>query len=164
VATAPAAGTFIVPAAQDFPGMYVKQGQLLGYVARLEDTNVRVVISQADISLVRDKTRDVQIMFNSQSGRPVTARIQREIPAANFELPSSVLGSAGGGKIQVDPTDQQGLRARQQVFQLELAFTGEIPRAYFGERVQVRFDHGSAPLAQQWYRRGRQLFLRSFGV
>ncbi|MCZ6829747.1 MAG: hypothetical protein O7F73_09200 [Gammaproteobacteria bacterium] len=164
VATAPAAGTFIVPAAQDFPDRYVKQGQLLGYVARLEDTNVRVVISQADISLVRDKTRDVQIMFNSQSGRPVTARIQREIPAANYHLPSSVLGSAGGGKIQVDPTDQHGRRARQQVFQLELAFTGEIPRAYFGERVQVRFDHGSAPLAQQWYRRGRQLFLRSFGV
>ena len=164
VVTASAAGTFIVPAAQDFPGMYVKQGQLLGYVARLEDTNVRVVITQADISLVRDKTRDVQIRFNSQPDNSVTARIQREIPAANYHLPSSVLGSAGGGKIQVDPTDQHGRRARQQVFQLELAFSGDIPRAYFGERVQVRFDHGSAPLAQQWYRRGRQLFLRSFGV
>ena len=137
---------------------------MLGYVARLEDTNVRVVISQADISLVREKTRDVQIMFTSQSGRAVAARIQREIPAANFDLPSSVLGSAGGGKIQVDPTDEHGRRAQQQVFQLELAFSEEIPRAYFGERVQVRFDHGSAPLAQQWYRRGRQLFLRSFGV
>jgi putative peptide zinc metalloprotease protein len=164
VATASSAGTFIVPAAQDLPGMYVQQGQLLGYVARLEDTNVRVVVSQADISLVRDKTRDVQIRFNSESDRSVAARIQREIPAANFNLPSKVLGSAGGGQIQVDPTDRQGRRAQQQVFQLELAFNGEIPRAYFGERVQVRFDHGSVPLAQQWYRRGRQLFLRSFGV
>jgi putative peptide zinc metalloprotease protein len=164
VITAPAAGRFIVPAAQDMPGRYVKQGQLLGYVARLEDTNVRVVISQADISLVRDKTREVQIRFNSQPHSSVTAHIQREIPAANFYLPSKVLGSAGGGKIQVDPTDQQGLRAQQQVFQLELAFVDEIPRAYFGERVQVRFDHGRTPLAQQWYRRGRQLFLRSFGV
>jgi putative peptide zinc metalloprotease protein len=164
VATAPAAGTFIVPQAQDLLGLYVEQGQLLGYVARLEDTNVRVVISQADISLVRDNTLDVQIKFSSQMDSSVGARIEREIPAANFQLPSKVLGSAGGGKILVDPSDEKGQRAQQQVFQLELAFTDQIPRAYFGERVQVRFGHGSAPLAEQWYRLGRQLFLRSFGV
>lgn len=164
ILTAPAAGTFIVPQYQDLAGMYVEQGQLLGYVAQFEDTNVRVVISQADISLVREKTRDVQIKFSSQPGGSVTARIQREIPAANAQLPSKVLGSAGGGVIPVDPADENGLRAQQQVFQLELAFIDQIPKAYFGERVQVRFDHGKAPLAQQWYRRGRQLFLRSFGV
>jgi putative peptide zinc metalloprotease protein len=164
ILTAPAAGTFIVPLSQDLAGMYVEQGQLLGYVARLQDTNVRVVISQADISLVRDKTRDVQIKFSSQPAGSVSARIQREIPAANSQLPSKVLGSAGGGLIPVDPGDKNGLRAQQQVFQLELAFIEQIPKAYFGERVQVRFDHGSEPLAQQWYRRGRQLFLRSFGV
>ncbi len=164
VVTAPAAGTFIVPQAQDLPGLYVKQGQLLGYVARLEDTNVRVVVTQADISLVRDKTHGVQIKFSSQPGGSVTARIAREVPAANFQLPSKVLGSTGGGQILVDPTDEQGQRAQQQVFQLELALTDQIPKAYFGERVQVRFDHGSAPLAEQWYRLGRQLFLRSLGV
>jgi putative peptide zinc metalloprotease protein len=164
IATAPAAGTFIVPQAADLPGRYVKQGQLLGYVARLEDTNIRVVVTQADISLVRDLTHDVQISFNSQPGHSVGARIEREIPAAGFQLPSKVLGSAGGGKILVDPTDEKGQRAQQQVFQLELALLDPIPRAYFGERVQVRFDHGSAPLATQWYRLGRQLFLRSFGV
>ncbi|MCZ6831910.1 MAG: hypothetical protein O7F73_20430 [Gammaproteobacteria bacterium] len=161
---APAGGTFIVPGAQDLPGRFVRQGELLGYVARLADTSVRVVVSQADIGLVRQQTEAVQIKFYSDRNRSVAARIQREVPAANFQLPSKVLGSQGGGRILVDPADVHGRRAQQQVFQLELAVLDEIPAAYYGERVQVRFDHGAVPLAQQWYRRGRQLFLRSFGV
>jgi putative peptide zinc metalloprotease protein len=158
------AGTFIVPTDQDLPGSYVEQGQLLGYVARQQDTSVRVVVSQADISLVRHRTQDVQIKFSSRLADSVTARVEREIPAANFNLPSKVLGSAGGGQILVDPDDERGRRAQQKVFQLDLAFVDQIPRVYFGERVQVRFNHGKVPLAQQWYRSIRQLFLRSFGV
>ena len=164
VARSPGVGTFIVPQAQDLPGRFVQQGELLGYVARIGDGNVRVVISQADIYLVRNHTRSVQVMFSSQLDRAVAANIEREVPAANNQLPSKVLGSEGGGKILVDPDKENGLQAQQQVFQLELALLDEIPPAHFGERVQVRFDHGNEPLAQQWYRRGRQLFLRSFGV
>jgi putative peptide zinc metalloprotease protein len=164
VATAPVDGTFIVNGASDLQGRFVRQGDLLGYVAQLSETSVRVAVSQADIGLVRKQTENVQIRFHSEPGRSVKARLSREVPAANFKLPSKVLGSAGGGRIPVDPNDEAGLRVKQQIFQLELALLEDIPDAYYGERVQVRFDHGSAPLARQWYRRGRQLFLRSFGV
>ena len=33
-----------------------------------------------------------------------------------------------------------------------------------GGRAHVRFDHGTEPLAQQWYRSLRQLFLRQFTI
>lgn len=36
--------------------------------------------------------------------------------------------------------------------------------AHIGTRVHVLFDHGAEPLAQQWYRRLRQLFLRQLSV
>jgi putative peptide zinc metalloprotease protein len=164
VATAPGAGTFIAPGAVDLPGRFVRQGELLGYVAQLADTSVRVAVSQADIGLVRQQTEAVHIRFYSDRNRAVTARVRREVPAGNFRLPSKVLGTEGGGQFLTDPADEEGRRVQQQVFQLELALLDEIPVSYYGERVQVRFDHGTLPLAQQWYRRGRQLFLRSFGV
>jgi putative peptide zinc metalloprotease protein len=52
----------------------------------------------------------------------------------------------------------------EPVFQLELSAVDASPAAKYGERVQVRFDHGNTTLAQRWFRAGRQLFLRSFGV
>jgi putative peptide zinc metalloprotease protein len=38
----------------------------------------------------------------------------------------------------------------------------EAANTNFGSRVLVRFDHGQEPLAWQWYRRLRQLFLSRF--
>jgi putative peptide zinc metalloprotease protein len=164
VVHSPANGTFIVPQAQDLPGRFVRQGELLGYVADLSDASIRVVVSQADISLVRQFTRGVEVRFSSRPGQSVTAVIEREVPAADFLLPSKVLGVAGGGRIRVDPGDERGIKAVEKVFQLEIALIGDAPVPYVGERVHVRFDHGMKPLAQQWSRMGRQLFLRHFGV
>ena len=93
----------------------------------------------------------------------VPSRIIRQVPAATDRLPSAALGSAGGGKIALDPRDGTGLKPLEEIFVLDL----ELPpsaAAYPGRRIQVRFDHGSEPLAAQWYRSLRQLFLSHFGV
>ncbi|RLA18832.1 MAG: peptidase M50, partial [Gammaproteobacteria bacterium] len=142
----------------------VKQGQLLGYVADISNTQIRVAVEQADVALVRSATRGVQVRFYSEPLAPVNADIAREIPAAASRLPSKVLGSAGGGEFRVNPADETGLETAQQLFQFELQLTDAYPPAYFGERVQVRFDHGRETLAKQWFRVGRRLFLSSFGV
>jgi len=162
--TSPSSGTFIAAQSQDLPGRFVKQGQLLGYVADISNTPIRVAIEQAEVGLVRSATRSVQVRFNSEPLAPVNAAIAREIPAAASRLPSKVLGSAGGGEFRVNPADETGLETAQQLFQFELQLTDAFPPAYFGERVQVRFDHGRETLAKQWFRVGRRLFLSSFGV
>jgi putative peptide zinc metalloprotease protein len=164
VVQSPVDGIFIVPRAADLPGRFVRQGELLGYVADLWEANIRVVVSQADISLVRELTQSVEVRFSSRQGESVAALIEREVPAANFLLPSKAFGTAGGGRIPVDPLDERGTKALQKVFQLDIALIGGTAPRHLGERVHVRFDHGPKPLAHQWYRVGRQLFLGRFGV
>jgi putative peptide zinc metalloprotease protein len=92
------------------------------------------------------------------------ATVLRFVPSASEQLPSVALGSGGGGEVPVDPTDAQGARAVQSMFELELELPAQVPLVNAGGRVYVRFDHGLEPLATQWYRRVRQLFLSRFEV
>jgi len=95
---------------------------------------------------------------------PVSSRIVRQVPAATDELPSKALGSAGGGRVAVDPRDGSGLKALEKVFVLDLELPRSAATEFLGRRVQARFDHGSEPLAAQWFRSLRQLFLSRLGV
>jgi len=74
------------------------------------------------------------------------------------------LGSAGGGDIIVMQGDKAGVTAIKKVFQFELSLPDNPAIEYMGSRVNVRFGHGAEPLAEQWYRSLRQLFLRRFNV
>ncbi len=160
----PGSGQFIVPKPQNLPGLFVRKGDLIGYVAARSDPNVRVVVSQSDILLIRQRTVGVEVKLSSRPQLTFDAVVEREVPAANYILPSKALGTAGGGRIAVDPGDEQGTKALEKVFQLDLALLEQAPHAQFGERVYVRFSHGELPLGKQWYWMGRQLFLRHFGV
>jgi putative peptide zinc metalloprotease protein len=66
--------------------------------------------------------------------------------------------------VPVDPTDAEGVRTVQRVFQVDLSVSGEAGLVHAGERVHVRFSHGWSPLSDQWYRQVRQLFLSRFTV
>jgi putative peptide zinc metalloprotease protein len=60
--------------------------------------------------------------------------------------------------------DEDGLKSIDNVFQFELKLADATQVDHFGQRVHVRFDHGAEPLAAQWGRSLRQLFMREFGV
>ena len=70
----------------------------------------------------------------------------------------------GGGNVPVDPTQPEGDRAMQSFFEVELEVASATSAIHYGSRVLLRFDHGHEPLAAQWYRRLRQLFLSRFHV
>jgi len=158
----PAEGVFMVDLPEDLPGRFVRRGDLLGYVADFGEPTVRVAVPQADIGLVKHQTRSVTVRLAEQLGSPVVATVTRQIPAAVERLPSAALGPRGGGPFAVDPEDSSGTRALEGVFEVELVLP--VPVERLGMRVYVRFDHGSEPLALQWYRRLRQLFLRKFNA
>ncbi len=152
-------GTFIVPEAQDLPGRFVKRGDLLGYTVHLDRITVRAVVSQADIELVQRQTRAVMVRLSERLGEPLPAVIHREVPGASERLPSPALGYSGGGSVAVDPRDTQGLTAMDKFFQVDLELPSRLPLLNLGSRVYIRFDHGREPLATQWTRALRQLFL-----
>ncbi len=158
----PADGVFLMDQARDMPGRFVRQGDRLGYVADLEDPTVRVAVAQADIGLVRTQTESASVRLAERLDQTISATIERHAPAAVSQLPSPVLGPLGGGPFAVEGNDPDGVRATEDVFEVELSLPVQV--AHLGERVYVRFDHGSEPLAYQWYRRFRQLFLKRFNV
>ncbi|HEU4644078.1 MAG TPA: HlyD family efflux transporter periplasmic adaptor subunit [Burkholderiales bacterium] len=160
----PADGRFVAPSAADLPGRFVTKGQLVAYVVEPKALTARVVLSQDDIGLVRQRTRSVEVMLAAWGADPLPARIQREVPGGSRQLPTPALGSAGGGPFAVDPRDEQGVRTLARVFQLELALPPEVREAYLGARIFVRFDHGTEPVGFQVYRALRQLLLRQFDV
>ena len=63
-----------------------------------------------------------------------------------------------------DPTEESGTKTFERTFQFDLELREPLEQVYVGGRVFVRFDHGSAPFATQWYRALRQLFLRRFNI
>lgn len=160
----PQDGFFVMPNAEDLPGRFVQQGELLAYVLTQQDPTVRVVISPADIDLVRQRTRGIAIRLVENLDQVLPATLLREVPGAIEQLPSSVLGRSGGGKIVIDPFDSSGMKAFDRLFQIDLGISQPLDAIFFGGRVFVRFDHGFEPLSLRWYRRLRQLFLRRFNV
>ena len=160
----PALGNFVLIDARNLSGRFVKKGELLGYIVSEHRPVIRAVVSQADIGLVRERVTGVEVRLTEKPAESLKAVIERIVPAADLNLPSAALGTAGGGVVPVDPTDPDRLRALESHFQLDLSLPEKVKDPHIGGRVYVRFEHGSMPLAMQWYRSLRQLFLRKFYV
>jgi putative peptide zinc metalloprotease protein len=157
-------GVFSVPQPADLPGRFVHQGEVLGHVLGQVQPVVRVVVEQA---LVGEVGTGAGVALRLASDMPHTrgGRIVRQVPAGGDESPSRALVAPGGGRIAADPRDPQGRKTLERIFQVDVAFDepAAVDGAY-GQRVFVRFDLPPQPLATQWYRGVRRLFLRHFNV
>ncbi len=162
--TSNADGKLIVPLAQDLLGQFIKQGQTLGYVVGSTQAIARVVVAQADIDRVRQRLDKVEVRLASAIVNVLEARVVRDFPQASYRLPSKVLSTTGGGSIVTDARDEEGITTLEKLFQYDLRLPLPMSAAHIGTRVHVLFDHGAEPLAQQWYRRVRQLFLRQLNA
>lgn len=160
----PAQGNFVLIDPHNLPGRFVKQGTVLGFIVTDQRPIIRAVVSQADIGLVRERVSRVEVRLAERLADSLQADIVRIVPAAELSLPSAALGTGGGGVIPVDPSDPERLRALESHFQVDLGLPEEVKDPHIGGRVYVRFEHGSMPLAMQWYRGLRQLLLRAFYV
>jgi len=160
----PSDGVFIVPEAPDLPDRYLRQGEPFAYVLDVQRPIVRVVVDQADVDLVRQRTRGVAVRRAERIGEVLPAAIRREVPAAERTLPSTILGALGGGDIAIDPTEPGGSTTFDRMFQFDLEVLEPVEPVLIGSRVYVRFDHGFEPIAFQAYRAVRRVFLRRFNV
>jgi putative peptide zinc metalloprotease protein len=157
-------GTFVLESTEDLPGRFVRRGELLAYVVTLDTITVRAVVAQANADLVKRRTQGVAVRLSEQVGETLSATIKREVPGASDRLPSAALGHGGGGTVAVDPRDPHGITAMEKVFQVDLTLPSDRRLLNVGGRVYVRFDHGWEPLAVQWARQLRQLFLARLNV
>jgi putative peptide zinc metalloprotease protein len=164
----PADGTFVMQDPQDAAGRFVQRGEVLAYVTNSASVTVRVVVPQADEDMVRNRTRSVEIRPVERVAQVIPARVLREVPAATDELPSMALSLQGGGKIGLDPSKMEGAnpgaKALEKLFVLDLGLPEGTQLNHLGSRIYVRFEHQPEPLAYQWYRGVRRVFLKKFNV
>ena len=159
-----APGLFVMPQAGDAYGRYVQKGQTLAHVIDADTVTVRTLVAQQDIDLVRQSTERVDVRLAERLTEVTPALVKRVVPSASDELPSPALGSQGGGEIAVDPTDQEGRRAVQKYFQVDVELDAEKRPVHIGGHAYIRFHHGWQPIGVQWYRSARQLFLSRLNV
>jgi putative peptide zinc metalloprotease protein len=157
-------GVLVAPRHVDMPGTWYRKGELLGYLLDRRRLIARVAVSQADIDLVRSRLTRAELRVADQLDDIHAVATIRAMPGAVDELPSAALGSTGGGDIAVDPQDENGTRVLERVFLFDLDLDDRVRPERFGTHVHVRFEHQHEPLARQWYRRIRQLFLSRFDV
>jgi putative peptide zinc metalloprotease protein len=159
----PADGIFVIAGGRDLVGRYLRQGEVVAYVVDLASVTARVVVTQQDVGLLRERTEAASVRLAHDLGQVLPSHITRQVPAASDRLPTRALGTSGGGPFAVDPTDPDGLRTLEPIFQFDLSLPAGAVQAA-GERVHVRFDHGAEPVGQRAYRALRRLFLRQLGV
>ena len=158
------AGKLLIPEVEDLTGRFLRKGEIIGYVIDDALPTVRVVVAQSDIGQIQQQVIAVQIRLVNKPEQVIPAKIIRRAPEATNNLPSAALATINGGKIPIDPDFKDELKTQEKVFQIDLEFNPSSTIAEIGQRVYVRFDHGSESLGQQWYRSLRQVFLRQFNV
>ena len=150
--------------ADDLVGTFAARGELFGFVHGASTPLVRVVIAQDDIGLVRASSGPVRMMLADRLGEARQASVVREVPGGELRLPAATLSLGGGGLHAVDPADPDHLKTMKRVFQVDLEMADPLPGARVGTRVYVKFAAPPEPLAWQWARRLRQLFLSRLDV
>lgn len=160
----PTDGVLFLPDAQDLPDIYLKQGDLIGYVIDVDRPTIRVVVPQSRVDLVRQRARGVAVRLAHDLHAARPALVKREVPGGLERLPSTVLGRGGGGEIPIDPMVQGGTTTFEKTFQFDVELTEPLEEMLVGGRAYVRFEHGTEPVAFQIYRSVRQLLLRRLNV
>jgi len=162
--TAFKSGNILLPEADDLPGRFVRQGELLGYILDDQPPTIRMAISQDNIGQLGQSIDNITVRLASDPHRDYSAEIIRQAPEATNQLPSAALTTTGGGRFIIDPGSKSGLTSLQKVFLVDLGFDPEKQNIPLGTRAYVRIDHGGEALARQWFRSIRQTFLRQFNV
>lgn len=157
------AGVVLFPDADDLEGRFVRQGELLGYILNDQPPTIRIAISQDNIGQLQNNIENIKVKIISELDKEYEAKIIRSSPEATHRLPSAALSARSGGKFISKPGQDDARLSLEKVFLVDLSFeaTHAVP---LGARVYVRINHGGEPLALQWYRQVRQVFLRQFNV
>jgi putative peptide zinc metalloprotease protein len=164
VARSEVRGRYFLERNDDIPGRFYKKGDQLGYVVQDEVNIVRIVVSQHDVDLVRNRLQRIDVRFRERLDKVYPAELVRAVPAAKDYLPSNVLSSEGGGAIAADPRDPKSGKTLERMFQFDLELPLDVGILNYGGRAYVRLMLDSEPLGFQLGRRLRQLFLERFSV
>ncbi len=158
VIRAPHAGVVVGPDPHTMLGAYKRRGEPLVEVVDVDDVRINATLRQQYAAWVYDLPRDaysVMIRPMADIDTFITGGAVDPSEAAQRVLPHASLGYAGGGSIEIDPSDQQGRVAKRERFLVRITPEPQddesaMLTSMVGQRVRVRFTLPSKPLLTQW--------------
>lgn len=160
---AQAAGIWSVRSGADLPGVFVKRGDLIGYVITDNNITVRGMIPESEIELVRGYVVAMHALKSSDLSIALTPSSWSVFPAATRDPVSQILTEAAGGKVTMDPSAKDSPKSLQQYFIVALKFDS-LPVTYVEERIHLQFEHPPEAIIYRIYRLVRRTFLEYFDV
>jgi putative peptide zinc metalloprotease protein len=160
---AKAHGIWSVRTADDLPGVFIKRGDLVGYVIADNDITVRGMIPESEIDLVRGHVVAMHALKSSDLSTQLTPTSWSLFPATTKEPVSQILTEAAGGKIMMNPSSTETPESLQRYFIIALNFE-HLPITYVEERIYLKFEHPPEAIIYRVYRLVRRTFLEYFDV
>ncbi len=152
--TAPLEGTWLAGGTDDRQGQFVRPGDAMGMVVTTDRVFIRIAADQTVGPLLREREGDtLSLRVQGRPDQAFTGRVVKVSEAGQTVLPSQALGYAAGGRVETDPTDQNGARARQAFFEVQIELDQPDQAALLsGQRVMARFDLPPATAIDQAWR------------
>jgi putative peptide zinc metalloprotease protein len=159
-------GTWVSPDIAKTKGTYLHRGEQIGVVADLYEVRIRATAGQELAALlVEQACEQLEIRVKGRPDVLLTGKIETIFPAGLEVLPSEALGYAVGGSMSTVSQDPSGKKAAEKFFEIRIRPNPESSiHLLSGQRVIVRIQMPSKPLAAQWWRSARQLFQRRFHI
>ena len=157
-------GTWVSPEIDKAKGMYLGRGEEIGFVANLDEVLIRATAGQSLAAvLVEQAHKRVEIRVKDRPNMLLTGQIEKIFPAGQEVLPSEALGYAAGGAMSTQSQDPYGRKTAEKFFEVRIRpNSDDTIRLLTGQRVVVRIQLRSKPLAFQWWLSLGQLFQRRF--
>ncbi len=178
----PVQGKFVGADPNRLLGQYLTRGQMIGQVMDMDTLRITAMVDQTQSgSSFIDEARvgRVEVRMAGDVSTVYTTQVTKTSDQGTQRLPHPALGYAGGGKIAIDTSDENGTKTIAPYFEVwmalpdiasprgeHLAHAGIMPnseRAFAnlnrpavlpGERVYVRFTlERKRPIGVQWFDR-----------
>ncbi|MGE5309263.1 MAG: hypothetical protein ACM3OC_09270 [Deltaproteobacteria bacterium] len=158
-------GTWIAPR-KDYIGMWIIRGTPLGQLVNDKTFYFSCVVSQQEASRIfSNEIKKSQVRLTGQSDVTIRGLSYTRIPMEQTTLPSPALGWGGGGDVAINTKDSSGRKAAEPFYELRAEIAGDTPALLLhGRSGRIRFQAGSEPLLQQWWRKLRQLVQKRYQI
>ena len=162
--SAPFAGSFVSPKADEMPGAFAQRGTEVGVMQDTSVLTVRAFAPQwASAHLVDENPPLADVRARMRPSSRSDAQVLSVFAAGQDRLPSRSVALQAGGSLAVDASDPKGQRVQEPFFEWRMQL--DKPQEFYpGQRVVARFRVSNKPLLSQGYRWLRQQIQRRFEV
>jgi len=162
VVTAPIAGTWVGPRADEMAGRWLARGTSLGSVVGSGKLEFLAVVSQGDSARLfahEAEAGRATVRLRGQAGDALRAKGLVVIQAEQTHLPSAALAQNAGGEIAVAHDAGREPIAAESFYEIRAQLEAETGGTlYQGLTGRITFPLPAEPLGWQWLRGLRQVF------